>query len=73
MPVGFLARVWLAGLVAAAAARGLLYAVGQRGPILLAVFVLTLYGIVFFAVALALRLPEARSMLGLLGRRVGIR
>ena len=73
VPVGFLARVWLAGLVAAAAARGLLYAVGQRGPILLAVFVLTLYGIVFFAVALALRLPEARSMLGLLGRRVGIR
>jgi hypothetical protein len=60
-------------LVAAAAARGLLYALGQRGPILLAIFVLTLYGIVFFAIALALKLPEARSMLGMLGRRAGLR
>jgi putative peptidoglycan lipid II flippase len=73
VPVGFLAKVWLAGLVAAAAARGLLYALGQRGPILLAIFVLTLYGIVFFAIALALKLPEARSMLGMLGRRAGLR
>jgi putative peptidoglycan lipid II flippase len=73
VPAGFLAKVWLAGLVAAAAARGLLYALGQRGPILLAIFVLTLYGIVFFATALALKLPEARSMLGMLGRRAGLR
>ena len=73
VPIGFLAKVWLAGLVAAAAARGLLYALGQRGPILLAIFVLTLYGIVFFAAALALKLPEARSMLGMLGRRAGLR
>jgi putative peptidoglycan lipid II flippase len=73
VPIGFLAKVWLAGLAAAAAARGLLYAVGQRGPILLAVFVLTLYGMLFFAAALALKLPEARSMLGMLGRRAGLR
>ena len=73
VPIGFLAKVWLAGLVAAAAARGLLYALGQRGPILLAIFVLTLYGVVFFAAALALKLPEARSMLGMLGRRAGLR
>ena len=73
VPIGFLAKVWLAGLVAAAAARGLLYALGQRGPILLAVFVLTLYGLVFFAAALALKLPEARSIPAMLGRRAGLR
>ena len=73
MPISFLAQVWLAALVAAAAARGLLSALGHRGPILLAVFVLGLYGIVFFAVALALKLPEARSILDMLGRRAGIR
>ena len=73
VPISFLAQVWLAALVAAAAARGLLYALGHRGPILLAVFVLGLYGIVFFAVALALKLPEARSILDMLGRRAGIR
>jgi putative peptidoglycan lipid II flippase len=73
VPISFLAQVWLAALVAAAAARGLLSALGHRGPILLAVFVLGLYGIVFFAVALALKLPEARSILDMLGRRAGIR
>ena len=73
VPIGFLAKVWLAGLVAAAAARGLLYALGQRGPILLAIFVLTLYGLVFFAAALALKVPEARSIPAMLGRRAGLR
>ena len=73
VPIGFLAKVWLAGLLAAAAARGLLYALGQRGPILLAVFVLTLYGLVFFAAALALKLPEARSIPAMLRRRAGLR
>ena len=73
VPVGFLAQVWLAALIAAAAGRGLLYALGQRGPIVLAAFVLPLYGIIFFAVALGLKLPEARSMLGMLGRRAGLK
>jgi len=73
VPVGFLAQVWLAALIAAAAGRGLLYALGQRAPIVLAAFVLSLYGIIFFAVALALKLPEARSMLGMLGRRAGLK
>jgi len=40
---------------------------------LLAVFVLTLYGLVFFAAALALKLPEARSIPAMLGRRAGLR
>jgi putative peptidoglycan lipid II flippase len=73
VPIGFLAQVWLAALVAAAAGRGLLHALGQRGPIFLAAFVLALYGIIFFAVALGLKLPEARSMLGMLGRRAGLK
>jgi putative peptidoglycan lipid II flippase len=71
--ISFLVQVWIAALLAAAAARGLLIELGPRGPILLAVLVLSIYGIVFFAVSLALRLPEAQSMLGMLGRRVGIR
>jgi len=73
LPISFLIQVWIAALLAAAAARGLLYALGPRGHILLAVLVLGLYGIVFFAVSLALRLPEANSMLSLLRRRAGIK
>jgi putative peptidoglycan lipid II flippase len=73
VPGGFLAQVWLAALLAAAAGRGLAYALGPRGHILLAVLVLGIYGVVFFGVALGLKLPEAHSMIGLLGRRIGIK
>ncbi|MGB7848872.1 MAG: murein biosynthesis integral membrane protein MurJ [Candidatus Acidiferrum sp.] len=73
LPISFLIQVWIAALLAAAAARGLLVALGQRGHIVLAVFVLGLYGIVFFAVSLALKLPEAHSMLSLIRRRAGIK
>jgi len=73
VPAGFLAQVWIAALLAAAAGRGLDYALGPRGHILLAVLVLGLYGIVFFGVALTLKLPEAHAMIGLFGRRMGIK
>ena len=69
VPASFLVQVWIAALLAAAAARGLLFVLGHRGPIVLAVAVLGLYGIVYFVVATALKLPEASSMLGLVSRR----
>ncbi len=73
VPLAFLAQVWIAALLAAAAARGLLFFLGPRGPILLAVPVLGVYGLVFFAVSLALKLPEAQSMIGILSRRLGMK
>ena len=73
LPASFLIQVWIAALLAAAAARGFNYALGPRGHILVAVLVLGLYGMVFFSVSLALKLPEASSMLCMLGRRVGIK
>jgi putative peptidoglycan lipid II flippase len=80
VPLGFLTQVWIAALLAAAAGRGLRYALGPfahslglRAPIVLAVPVLGLYGIVFLAVTLAMRLPEAHSLIGLAGRRFGIK
>ncbi len=73
LPVSFLVQVWIAALIGAGAARGLLFALGHRKPLVLAVPVLGLYGVLFFAVSLALRLPEARSMLSLVSRRAGIK
>jgi putative peptidoglycan lipid II flippase len=73
VPLAFLAQVWMAALLAAAGARGLLISLGPRGPKLLAVLVLGLYGLVFFAVSLMLKLPEAQSMVGMLGRRFGVK
>lgn len=77
VPPAFLVQVWIAALLAAAVARSLTYALssrvlGSHHHIVLAVFVLGLYGVVFFAVALALKLPEAHSMVGLVRRRAGM-
>ncbi len=71
--LAFLVQVWFAALLAAAVSRSLLYALGPRGPILLAVPVLGVYGLIFFAVSLALKLPEAQSMIGMIGRRFGVK
>jgi len=73
VPLAFLAQVWVAALIAAAAARGILIAIGHRGPIILAVFVLSVYGILFFGVSTLLKLPEAQAMLGILRRRAGMK
>jgi putative peptidoglycan lipid II flippase len=69
VPLRFLAQVWIAALIAAAAARGVRVAMGVHGPIVLAIFVLGVYGWVFFGVCMAMKLPEADTMLGLLRRR----
>ena len=73
VPLAFLAQVWVAALIAAVAARGVLIAIGHRGPILLAVIVLSVYGILFFGVSTLLKLPEAQAMLGILRRRAGMK
>lgn len=73
VPISFLAQVWAAALIAAAVARGILILLGHRGPIPTALVVLTVYGVVFFGVSTLLKLPEARSMLGMLRRRAGMR
>jgi putative peptidoglycan lipid II flippase len=73
VPLAFLAQVWVAALIAAAAARGILIAIGHRGPIILAVIVLSVYGVLFFGVSTLLKLPEAQSMLGMLRRRAGVK
>ena len=72
VPLGFLAQVWAAALIAATAGRGILFLLGHRGPIPTAAVVLSVYGILFFGVSTLLKLPEARSMLGMLRRRAGM-
>ena len=74
VPLAFLAKVWLAALLAAAAGRGLNHTLDLRNHhIAIAVLVLGLYGIIFFAVTLAMKLPEAHSMIALVSRRFGKR
>jgi putative peptidoglycan lipid II flippase len=69
----FLIQVWLAAMLGAVAARGVLIALGHHAPIPLALVVLSVYGILFFTVTILMKLPEANSMLSLLRRRAGMR
>ena len=73
VPLPFLAKIWLAALPAAAISRGILYLLGHHHPIFLAVVVLSVYGILFFAAVNLLKVPEAQSMLGMVRRRLGAR
>lgn len=78
VPFSFLIQVWLAALIAAAAGRGLTYALRTHvlaagHHIVLAIAVLSVYGVVFFAMSFLLKLPEVDSMFGMLRRRVGIK
>jgi putative peptidoglycan lipid II flippase len=70
VPAKFLAQVWMAALIAAAAGRGVMQLLSLRGPISLAIIVLGIYGVAFFAVCMAMKLPEAQAILGMLGRRL---
>ena len=67
----FLLQVWVAATVAAAAARGLHYVLPLHRPVPVAILILGLYGLVFFALAMALKLAEAQSLLSLVRRRLG--
>jgi putative peptidoglycan lipid II flippase len=72
VPPKFLFQVWIAALIAAAAARALFMPLTHRNHILAAALVLGLYGLAYFALALALKIPEAHSMISLVRRRAGI-
>ena len=71
VPLGFLAQVWIAAAVGAALARAVLKVIGLNGHIAVAIVVLGIYGGVFLGSAMAMKLPEAQEMLGVLRRRVG--
>jgi putative peptidoglycan lipid II flippase len=73
VPLGFLAQVWIAAAVGAALARGALMSLSFKGPIVVAILVLGIYGVVFFGLAVAMKLPEAQAMLGMLSRRMGVK
>jgi putative peptidoglycan lipid II flippase len=72
LPRSYLAKLWMAALVAAATGWAIRHFFGRHSPILLAVFVLGPYGIVYFAATLAMGLSEAQAFFrrawGMMGR-----
>jgi putative peptidoglycan lipid II flippase len=69
LPYAFLAKLWIAAGVAAAAGWAAHHFLGHRAPNpgtlhreILAVIVLGIYGVLYFAMTFALGLPEARAL-----------
>ncbi|MEO8879835.1 MAG: murein biosynthesis integral membrane protein MurJ [Gemmatimonadaceae bacterium] len=70
LAASLVARLWLAAALAAAAAWGVKALVGPRPAILLALLTIIPYGLVYFASTAALGIPEVRTMLTRMTRRL---
>lgn len=71
LPFNFLAQLWAAASFAAAAAWTVHHAIGPRSPIPVAILVLGIYGVLYFAATMLFRLPEARALFGRAKHAVG--
>ncbi|MCM3905747.1 MAG: murein biosynthesis integral membrane protein MurJ [Pyrinomonadaceae bacterium] len=64
VPIPYLLKLWFAAFLGAAGGWGGKLLVGPRHPIPVAVVVLGVYGLSYFAVTSAFGIPEARTMIG---------
>jgi putative peptidoglycan lipid II flippase len=71
LPASFIFQLCLAAGAGAAAGWAGKWLMGQSHPIPLAIVSLGLYGVVYFGIAAAFRVPEARGLIGKVGGFVG--
>ncbi len=74
LPFSFTSKLWCVSLVASAPGYSLktsLGALGTRHPLPLAIVVIILYCVIYFGGTLALRVPESRTTLNAVIRRLG--
>jgi len=64
LAIGYTSKLWIAAIAAAAVGWLVRIAIGRRNPILAAAFILPAYGAVYFALAAAFKIEEARAALG---------
>jgi putative peptidoglycan lipid II flippase len=69
LPAPYVAQLWGSAIAGAAVAWGVKLALPSMHPIVTAVLVLGPYGVVFFAMTLALRIPEASTALARVVKR----
>jgi putative peptidoglycan lipid II flippase len=70
---GYTLRLWVAALIAAAAAWGVKLAAPWPGPIAAGAVVIGAYGLVYFGTTFALRVPEASAVWRRFGGRTARR
>jgi putative peptidoglycan lipid II flippase len=71
--MAMMSKLWIAAAAAALAACAVEYAIRGQGPILMALFVLSTYGVAYFAVTYLLRITLCVELIGKFMRRAGIR
>jgi putative peptidoglycan lipid II flippase len=72
LPLGYVVKLWLAALFGAAVGWGIKLAIGNHHPAIIAALVLLPYGLTYFAIAAALRVPEVNALFGRVLRMAGI-
>jgi putative peptidoglycan lipid II flippase len=73
LPLSYVAKLWLAAAVGAGVGWAIKLSVGAHHPVIIAMLVLIPYGLIYFAVTAALRVPELNSVLGRVLRLAGRR
>jgi putative peptidoglycan lipid II flippase len=71
VPGGYLAKLWMAALIASGIAYAIRHFFSHHSPIILALIVLAPYGLVYFAGTFALGIAEAQALLGRTMRTLG--
>ena len=69
LPAPLLARLWLSALLAAAGGWALKLVLGPRHPLVAGLLVLSLYGVIYLSMTLALGIPHARQLVRRIARR----
>jgi putative peptidoglycan lipid II flippase len=64
LPLGYVAKLWLAAAAGAGVGWGIKLGIGARHPAILAALVLLPFGLVYFGVTAALKVPELNSVFG---------
>jgi putative peptidoglycan lipid II flippase len=64
LPFPYISKLWAAGVVAAAAGWGCKLLIGPRHPVPVAILVLGVYGLVYFALTSLVGIAEARTVVG---------
>jgi len=72
LALAYVAKLWLAAAVGAGVGWAIKLAIGERQPVVVAALVLVPYGLVYFAVTFAFRLPESRAVVERVWRFTGL-
>jgi putative peptidoglycan lipid II flippase len=70
---GYVAKLWLAAIIAAAIGGAIEIAIGSHHPLIVAILVLGPYGVTYFAITYALKVSEATQVIRRGLRIVGVR